>query len=54
MKSPLWIGLAVAALLALLGSVYVVREDQTAMVLHLGKVVRADVKPGLDFKVPLF
>ncbi len=53
MKSPLWIGLAVAALLALLGSVYVVREDQTAMVLNLGKVVRADVKPGLHFKLPL-
>jgi membrane protease subunit HflC len=53
MKSPLWIGLAVAALLALLGSVYVVREDQTAMVLNLGKVVRSDIKPGLHFKVPL-
>jgi len=53
MKSSLWIGLAVAALLALLGSVYVVREDQTAMVLNLGKVVRADIKPGLHFKVPL-
>ncbi|MEN5101147.1 protease modulator HflC [Stenotrophomonas sp. TWI809] len=53
MKSSLWIGLAVAALLGLLGSVYVVREDQTAMVLNLGKVVRADIKPGLHFKVPL-
>ncbi|MCC7632693.1 protease modulator HflC [Stenotrophomonas rhizophila] len=53
MKNSLWIGLAVAALLALLGSVYVVREDQTAMVLNLGKVVRADIKPGLHFKVPL-
>ncbi|MGH8038946.1 MAG: protease modulator HflC [Stenotrophomonas sp.] len=53
MKSSVWIGLAVAALLALLGSVYVVREDQTAMVLNLGKVVRSDIKPGLHFKVPL-
>ena len=53
MKNSLWIGLAVAALLGLLGSVYVVREDQTAMVLNLGKVVRADIKPGLHFKVPL-
>ena len=53
MKSPLWIGLVVAVLLALMGSVYVVREDQTAMVLNLGKVVRADVKPGLHFKLPL-
>ena len=53
MRSSLWIGLAVAVLLGLLGSVYVVREDQTAMVLNLGKVVRADIKPGLHFKVPL-
>jgi len=53
MKSSLWIGLAVAAVLALLGSVYVVREDQTAMVLNLGKVVRSDIKPGLHFKVPV-
>jgi membrane protease subunit HflC len=43
----------VAALLALLGSVYVVREDQTALVLNLGRVVRADIKPGLHFKWPL-
>lgn len=53
MKSPLWIGLAIAVLLGLLGSVFVVREDQTAMVLNLGKVVRADIKPGLHFKLPL-
>ncbi|MFL9584626.1 protease modulator HflC [Stenotrophomonas sp. AB1(2024)] len=53
MKSSLWIGLAVAAVLGLLGSVFVVREDQTAMVLNLGKVVRADIKPGLHFKLPL-
>lgn len=53
MRSSLWIGIAVAVLLGLLGSVFVVREDQTAMVLNLGKVVRADIKPGLHFKVPL-
>lgn len=53
MKNSLWIGLVVAVLFGLLGSVYVVREDQTAMVLNLGKVVRADIKPGLHFKVPL-
>ena len=53
MKNSLVIGALVALLLGLLGSVYVVREDQTAIVLNLGKVVRADVKPGLHFKVPL-
>ncbi|WP_305805381.1 protease modulator HflC [Stenotrophomonas sp. YIM B06876] len=53
MKSSVWVGLIVVILLGLLGSVYVVREDQTGMVLNLGKVVRADIKPGLHFKVPL-
>jgi len=53
MKNSVVIGVVVAVLLGLLGSVYVVREDQTAMVLNLGKVVRADIKPGLHFKVPL-
>ena len=47
------IAAAVAVLLALLGSVYVVNEGQTAIVLNLGKVVRWDVGPGLHFKVPL-
>ena len=31
MKSPIWIAVIVAVVLGLLGSVYVVREDQTAM-----------------------
>jgi len=53
MKFSLYIALAVAALLGLMGSVYVVREDQTALVLNLGRVVRADIKPGLHFKWPL-
>lgn len=43
---------AVAALLLLVSSVFVVNESQTAIVLNLGKVVRADLKPGLHFKVP--
>jgi HflC protein len=53
MKHSIWIALAALVLLGLLGSVYVVREDQTAMVLNLGRVVRADVRPGLHFKLPL-
>ncbi|MFT4256604.1 MAG: protease modulator HflC [Pseudoxanthomonas sp.] len=53
MKSSLIVAVAAAVLLGLLGSVYVVREDQTALVLNLGRVVRADVKPGLHFKWPL-
>lgn len=53
MKTSLIVALIVAALLALMGSVFVVREDQTAMVLNLGRVVRADLKPGLHFKLPV-
>ena len=45
--------LAVAALLAAMGSVFVVNESQTAIVLNLGRVVRADLEPGLHFKWPL-
>lgn len=53
MRSSGWIALAVVALLALMGSVYVVREGQTAIVLNLGRVARWDIGPGLHFKVPL-
>ncbi len=53
MKYSLWIALAVAAALGLLGSVYVVREGQVALVLNLGRVARTDIGPGLHFKVPL-
>lgn len=45
--------IAVAALLTAMGSIFVVNETQTAIVLNLGKVVRADLKPGLHFKLPL-
>jgi membrane protease subunit HflC len=38
MKFPAWIPLAIALLLALMGSVYVVSEGQSAIVLNLGKV----------------
>jgi len=53
MNFSIRIAAAVAVLLALLGSVYVVNEGQTAIVLNLGRVVRWDVGPGLHFKVPL-
>lgn len=43
---------ALAALLTLLTSVYIVNESQTAIVLNLGKVVRSNIQPGLHFKVP--
>jgi modulator of FtsH protease HflC len=40
-------------LLGLFSSAYKVDEEQTAIVLNLGKIVRSDIKPGLHFKWPL-
>ncbi len=53
MKASTWIGIAIAALILLSGSMYVVREGETAIVLNLGKVVRTDIGPGLQFKIPI-
>lgn len=53
MRFSVLVAAAVAVLLALLGSVYVVNEGHTAIVLNLGKVVRTDIGPGLHFKWPL-
>lgn len=43
----------VVLVLALFGSIYVVNQGQSAIVLNLGKVVRSDIGPGLHFKFPL-
>ena len=53
MKFSPWMLAVALALFGLLGSIYVVSEGQTAIVLNLGKVVRSDVGPGLHFKWPL-
>ena len=53
MKFSAWMPALVVGLLLLLGSVFVVSEGQSAIVLNLGKVVRTDIGPGLHFKVPL-
>ncbi|HEU4774200.1 MAG TPA: protease modulator HflC [Lysobacter sp.] len=53
MKHSVWIAIAVAVLLGLMGSTYVVREGQVGMVLNLGRVARTGIAPGLHFKVPL-
>jgi len=53
MRISMWVALGVAAMLALLGSVFVVSEGHSAIVLNLGRVVRTDVGPGLHFKFPL-
>jgi membrane protease subunit HflC len=53
MKHSVWIAIAVAVWLGLMGSTYVVREGQVGMVLNLGRVARTGIGPGLHFKVPL-
>ena len=53
MRLNLIVPVLVIVLLGLLGSVYVVREGQVALVLNLGRVARTDIGPGLHFKVPL-
>ena len=53
MKVSFWVATAVAVLLALMGSLYIVNEGQTGMVLQFGRVVRSDIGPGLHFKFPL-
>lgn len=53
MRFNLLVPIIVAALLILLGSTFVVREGQVAMVLKLGRVERTDIGPGLHFKWPL-
>ena len=44
--------IAVAVLLVYM-STYTVRQDQRAILLKLGEVQQADIKPGLHFKLPL-
>jgi membrane protease subunit HflC len=53
MKLNLLIPLVIAVLFALMGSVYVVAEGHTAIVLNLGRLTRTDIGPGLHFKWPL-
>ncbi|WP_242108305.1 protease modulator HflC [Luteimonas aquatica] len=53
MRLNLVLPVLIAAALALLGSVYVVAEGHTAIVLNLGRVTRTDIAPGLHFKWPL-
>ncbi len=47
------IPIVIVVLLGLMGSVFVVREGQVGLVLNLGRIARADIGPGLHFKIPL-
>jgi membrane protease subunit HflC len=49
------IAIIVAVILVLVGlnSMFVVSEGQNALLLQFGRIVRADYKPGLHFKIPV-
>jgi membrane protease subunit HflC len=49
------LALVLAGVLAFVGSasVFVVQEQQLALLLRLGEIVDADFKPGLHFKIPV-
>jgi membrane protease subunit HflC len=49
----LWIVAGVAIALLLAGSVYIVNENQVALLFQFGRIVRTDIQPGLHFKIPL-
>lgn len=51
-KSLIALIAAVVAAVALWSSVYVVQQTERAVLLRFGRVVDADVKPGLHFKIP--
>ena len=53
MRLNLIVPILLAVFILLFGSVYVVREGHTAVVLNLGRVARSDIGPGLHFKIPL-
>jgi membrane protease subunit HflC len=53
MRFNLLAPLVAVVLVILLGSVYVVREGQSGLVLNLGRIARTDIGPGLHFKIPL-
>ena len=53
MRLNLIVPILLAVFILLFGSVYVVREGHTALVLNLGRVARSDIGPGLHFKLPL-
>ena len=52
-KMTKWLVGAAIGLFVIMSSLYTVRENETAIVLNLGKVVRTGMKPGLHFKMPL-
>ena len=53
LRNFVFIVMGVVAVLLLLQSVYIVQETERAILLRFGAVSRADVPPGLHFKMPI-
>ena len=53
LRNFVFIVMGVVAVLLLLQSVYLVQETERAILLRFGAVSRADVPPGLHFKMPI-
>jgi modulator of FtsH protease HflC len=51
-KNSLFLALLVLGLVIVLNSLYVVTEKERAVVLQFGRMVKADVPPGLHVKIP--
>ena len=51
-KTSLFIIIAVAAVLLVRASVYIVDEREHALKLRFGEIVQTDIEPGLHFKIP--
>ena len=52
-RLPIFIGIAVVALIAVLSSLFIVDERKQALVLQFGEVKQEITEPGLYFKIPL-
>ena len=53
LRNFVFVVIALAAVVLLLQSVYIVQETERAILLRFGAVSRADVPPGLHFKLPI-
>ena len=53
LRNFVFVVIGLAAVLLLLQSVYIIQETERAILLRFGAVSRADVPPGLHFKLPI-
>ncbi|HDP88642.1 MAG TPA: protease modulator HflC [Thioalkalivibrio sp.] len=53
MKTKIIIGIVVVAIVVLMMSVYTVDERERAILFRFGKIEKADIEPGIHFKMPI-